>query len=395
MLQKFTFRLQLPCMFIYIYDLKLCFDGGIIMFDIKNFFKSYTLENHSLNFFKFVNFLILCTHILILIFSFSTKCYILGYFNIASIALYIMSFLLISSGYQRSFIYLVEVEVVAHSFVCSILFSDDAGFNLYLFILIPTIFVVLFITKEPHYLLKSTLFAFANLILFIALSLSSKTNTGLYDATLSARQFRLIFIFNTVLCFTFMVVLLIILMTAMSNYISIASKTNVELDTEANHDLLTGLYNRRPLENEMENKIRLASNGDIRFSILMCDIDHFKNVNDTYGHDDGDIVLKDVADILKSNTRPGDFLCRWGGEEFVVILQNADITRATLVAQRIRANVENYDFILNDNNTIHLTITIGVTEYSEGKTAQDMYREADERMYKGKIAGRNRIVASD
>ena len=364
------------------------------MFDIKNFFKSFTIENYSVYFFKFVNFLILCTHILILIFSFSTQCYILGYFNIASVALYAMSFLLISSGYQRSFIYLVEIEVVAHSFVASILFSYDAGFNLYLFILIPTIFVILFITREPKYLLKSILLSLANLTLFIVLSLNSKNSVGLYDTTLSAGQLRFLFIFNTVLCFAFMVILLVILMTAMNNYIHIASKTNDELDTEANHDLLTGLYNRRPLENEMENKIRLASNGDIRFSILMCDIDHFKNVNDTYGHDNGDIVLKDVADNLRSNTRPGDFLCRWGGEEFVVILQNADITRATLVAQRIRANVEQYNFILKDT-TIHLTITIGVSEYSEGKTAQDMYRESDERMYRGKLNGRNQIVASD
>ena len=364
------------------------------MFDVKNFFKSFTLESQSLNFFKFINFLILCTHILIMIFSFITGCYILGYFNIASVALYIMSFLIISSGYQRSFIYLVEVEVVAHSFVASILFSDDAGFNLYLFILIPTIFVVLFITREPHYLLKGTLLGIANLILFIALSLNSKHNTGLYDSTLSDRGLSILFIFNAVLCFAFLIILLIILMNAMRTYINIASKTNTELDTEANHDLLTGLYNRRPLEKEMENRIRLASSGDIRFSILMCDIDNFKRVNDTYGHDNGDLVLKDVADILRSNTRPGDFLCRWGGEEFVVILQNADITRATLVAQRIRANVENFSFILKDT-TIRMTITIGVSEYSEGKTATDMYRESDERMYRGKLNGRNRIVASD
>jgi diguanylate cyclase (GGDEF)-like protein/PAS domain S-box-containing protein len=157
-------------------------------------------------------------------------------------------------------------------------------------------------------------------------------------------------------------------------------------------DALTGLYNRRSFDDNLSNEIdRFKRYGRV-FSLLMLDIDHFKKVNDTYGHQTGDDVLKEVAKQIVSAIRKNDYAARYGGEEFTVVLPETDRTAAVELAERIRKAVETAAIGIPDGQTIHCTVSIGVAAVDAGKDALLLVKEADAQLYKAKAQGRNRVV---
>ncbi len=159
-----------------------------------------------------------------------------------------------------------------------------------------------------------------------------------------------------------------------------------ELEKSMVTDNLTGVYNRYKL-NELieEDKENFKIEGDI--VVLMFDIDHFKTVNDTYGHEAGDKILKFVADQIKLYTFSDDYIVRWGGEEFVVILVGYTIKRAMAAAERLRAAVE-----ASDNGICPITISVGVCEYQNGTNHHETIDNADCALYYAKKHGRNRVI---
>jgi len=122
--------------------------------------------------------------------------------------------------------------------------------------------------------------------------------------------------------------------------------------------------------------------------MIVFDIDHFKKVNDTYGHSAGDYVLKTIADIVRKTIRKIDYLVRWGGEEFVIIPSETNLEKAHALAERIRKITESYKF----DTVGKVTISMGVTEFEEGDTGDSFIKRADDAMYKAKEKGRNRVV---
>ena len=122
--------------------------------------------------------------------------------------------------------------------------------------------------------------------------------------------------------------------------------------------------------------------------LIFLDIDHFKTVNDTYGRDIGDYILQELANILLYSVRQGDFVARWGGEEFVITLRSTEITQAEILAEKIRFNVENYNF----KNASQQTVSLGVTQYIENETQESLTKRVDEALYEAKNSGRNRVV---
>lgn len=127
-----------------------------------------------------------------------------------------------------------------------------------------------------------------------------------------------------------------------------------------------------------------------RFSIILCDIDDFKKVNDTYGHDAGDLVLKTVADIISQGVRDGDKVCRWGGEE-VLILINDPVETASTAAERIRKRIEE-NVTTYEGEPIRITMTFGVTESIPGFRIEHLIQQADDKLYEGKKSGKNTVV---
>ncbi len=157
-------------------------------------------------------------------------------------------------------------------------------------------------------------------------------------------------------------------------------------------DGLTGLYNRRQLEINLEQEYNRTKRHPSDFSLAILDIDFFKKVNDTYGHQYGDYVLKTVADLMKSVFRKTDLLYRYGGEEMVIVMPETNIEGAVIPVQRLRRTIEEYDFEYNGIKT-KITISIGLSmNYQEFSSPSEILKSADEALYKAKESGRNRVI---
>ncbi len=165
------------------------------------------------------------------------------------------------------------------------------------------------------------------------------------------------------------------------------STLNKELVRLSITDRLTGLFNRMKLDETFDVEIKLANRYNQPFSIIIVDMDHFKHVNDSYGHQVGDKVLVEVASILQVNTRDTDIVGRWGGEEFMVICKQTDKIGVLKLAEKLRQAFQDHNFPVVQRKTA----SFGVTTWQEGDKAEDMVSRADEALYAAKNNGRNRV----
>lgn len=167
----------------------------------------------------------------------------------------------------------------------------------------------------------------------------------------------------------------------------------ININNLATQDFLTKLPNRRKLMSDLITFIELSKRYNKTLSLGLIDIDDFKSVNDTYGHDAGDMILMTIANIIKESLRDVDIVGRYGGEEFLVILPNTDLESAMNVAERIRSKIEGHKFRLN-GNSVRLTVSTGVSTYGlHGTTVGDLIKATDVSLYKAKREGKNRVVA--
>jgi diguanylate cyclase (GGDEF)-like protein len=167
-------------------------------------------------------------------------------------------------------------------------------------------------------------------------------------------------------------------------------KTLTELDYRANQDPLTGLYNRRYFNGFLENEIDHAKQHDHKLCVLMLDLDNFKEINDLYGHLCGDIVLRDVAGIIKQKIRRGDLATRLGGDEFAIVLPETNSTGAHHVAEELKKAIENHQF--SDKHAFHVTASIGLVVYPTHSTSiTGLMSKVDIALYQAKADGRNAV----
>lgn len=170
---------------------------------------------------------------------------------------------------------------------------------------------------------------------------------------------------------------------------SVAFYSEMELRDLAVRDPLTNVFNRRVLEDNLHNAIHLRDRYDIVTSIIMLDIDHFKQINDTYGHDKGDQVLKVLATFLTEHLRSSDIICRYGGEEFVVVMMNTRGKQALSVAQSLCQGVAEY----GATTDLSFTVSCGVAESKQHDSVQSWFKRCDAALYRAKQDGRNRVEA--
>lgn len=163
------------------------------------------------------------------------------------------------------------------------------------------------------------------------------------------------------------------------------------IEENAKIDPMTGLHNRRWLEEMYTREMNRSNRGNFKLTAFMIDIDHFKQVNDTYGHLAGDRILIAVAQSLVRSLRPSDMPVRFGGEEFSVFLPGTTEENAKVIAERIRRNVENMSITLHDESIIQVTVSIGFAERIENDTVASLIDRADKALYHAKENGRNRI----
>lgn len=170
-----------------------------------------------------------------------------------------------------------------------------------------------------------------------------------------------------------------------------------ELQKMAVRDALTDVYNRGFFDEALDKYVAMATHSERPLCLMMIDVDFFKRVNDTYGHAEGDIVLKLIAAAVVAHLRVSDYVCRYGGEEFAVILPQTELSQATVLAQRIVTEMPRaLETGWRGAGAMPITVTIGVAAFpAEAAAGADLVRVADRRLYAGKEAGRNRVLAAD
>lgn len=167
-----------------------------------------------------------------------------------------------------------------------------------------------------------------------------------------------------------------------------------ELERLANFDSLTGLYNRQAILGKLRELVNRTKRYKEAFSLSMLDIDHFKKVNDRYGHLTGDEVLEKIATLIRRNIRNTDVAGRYGGEEFIIILPQADLSSALVVAERIRVVIENAEMKDSAGDVFAITVSQGLSGWEPGKDVHSLISRADEALYTAKENGRNRVEIS-
>lgn len=182
--------------------------------------------------------------------------------------------------------------------------------------------------------------------------------------------------------------LIIVLINIVLNVISGLHQT---LARQAMTDPLTGCSNRRCMDQDLSMLVTMGRRHSVTASVLLIDIDHFKEVNDTYGHGQGDLVLQKVVEIASVRIRDSDRLYRFGGEEFLTLLRQTDTDGAMVVAEDIRARVEAAELVPGRR----VTVSIGIAQYQAGQSVEAWTKRADTALYRAKAAGRNRVMHED
>jgi diguanylate cyclase (GGDEF)-like protein len=170
-----------------------------------------------------------------------------------------------------------------------------------------------------------------------------------------------------------------------------------ELKLMASTDSMTKLYNRRYFSSISQYTIELSKRENQQISIIMLDIDKFKDVNDIYGHKVGDDVIIALANILLISQRKSDIVCRYGGEEFVILLPSTSLDGAKIVAHKIREDIENYSINLKNNEQLKFTVSLGVSQVniSNDNNIEPALKRADDALYEAKESGRNKVCSQE
>ncbi len=183
------------------------------------------------------------------------------------------------------------------------------------------------------------------------------------------------------------------LLQEIAQHLSLAVKTK-DLHMKSVMDNLTRLFSKGQFDAQLEAHLELAARNGENLALLILDIDHFKRINDSYGHASGDVVLIGIAATIRRSLRKYDTGYRIGGEELAVLLPRTDLTKAVRVAERLRGRIENRRFTSKGRTRIHVTVSCGVAHYRKGDASASLFSRADKRLYEAKHKGRNRVIPS-
>lgn len=318
---------------------------------------------------------------------------ILCYYNIFVVYLYcVMGIMLTNRKKFRLIMVIFFIEVEFHSTLASLLMGWEWGFMLYTIALIPAAFFLAnsLANRSKHIAYAICLSAFVVVVYFIASLIQPhiKPLYGMLDNPVARDGMRY---FNIFIAF-FLQLAFSALFALETKYMEqLLEKENVKLGIEASYDPLTRLLNRRSMTRFMSDELEMSNDTPQKCCLVMLDIDDFKHINDSYGHDIGDRVLVTLADLLTQEVRAGDYTCRWGGEEFLLLI-HGDKQETYFVADRIRRKLEETQLKNKYDGTFNVTATFGVAEYKDFMPLRTIIDEADEKLYYGKSHGKNQVV---
>lgn len=314
----------------------------------------------------------------------------LVYFNILSFFIYIYIFFW---GVKKNFyisVIIVFFEILIHSILCCIFIGWTGGFYVYPLCILPiTYFVSINLSNKYIYGHLSAVIILFNYQFW---NIYCANKQAPYQAKFQNID-SILYNINTISACTVLIILLYSLLSEMKYVQDMLKKKNEILDNMANYDTLTELKNRRCMLKILEDEFLNYQNTNQGFFIAIGDIDNFKNFNDTYGHDCGDIVLKKVSSILKKNFENdiGE-VSRWGGEEFLIILKIQDENEAKKILNDTIQEIRDFNILYNKTN-LKVTITIGVSYLGNSNdTIDEILKQADKNLYYGKKNGKNCII---
>ena len=305
---------------------------------------------------------------------------LMGWANVGSIVLYVAAYGLLRKRHNRPALALIWVELLAHALVATRVLGWESGFHYYVLLMMPMVFMSPVRRKHTKAVLGLALAAF-----YLGLDLMAHHHAPL--AVLTPGALDGVRVFN--------IIATLVLLAHLANYyLRAVMRAETRLHDLATTDPLTGLANRRrALDVASLHLARRRSDG-APMSLILGDVDHFKSVNDWHGHEVGDHVLVAVAKAMQTATREVDTVCRWGGEEFLIVLPDTDTPEALQVAERVRQAVQHAQLAQADQ-ALSVTITLGVSTLQALEPLSAAIARADAAMYRGKIAGRNRCVGED
>lgn len=310
-------------------------------------------------------------------------------FNIFSVLTYVFCFWLMHGDREHYLaIYIItDIEVILHSFAASICVGWQFGFAQYIIAMVPVGFYICYMLELKRYKFTiATLSAVFSAVAFLTCKFISFIGEPIVILDNIVLELVL-YVFNALCAFTFLILFSLVFIFEIKLSSNQLKHQNAILDKLASTDPLTGLYNRRSMDIFLSQAVETESN----FALIMCDIDDFKKVNDTYGHDLGDVVLKGVASITAEQVKEKGYVCRWGGEEILILLNNASEENTFRIAENIRRNVANQMFDLNEK-WIHCSLTLGIAFHHSDEAVEETITRADYKLYRGKRSGKNVVI---
>ncbi len=337
--------------------------------------------------FSFMIYSVACVHLFLLCIFIVLDIMPLYLFNIASVATYLFATYWVRRETYLPVYYIAYFEIILHSFVATLCIGWQFGFAQYIIAIIPVGYYVGYtLDTKRRKLVIATISAVAAALLFLTCKFLSYVREPFFTIGNPTVEFA-IYTFNSICTFLFLILFSLIYVFEMKWTYTKLRHQNLILEQLANTDPLTGLYNRRSMQMFIEQA--LASNSD--FALIMGDVDDFKKINDTHGHDFGDVALHDIAQIAVSQVGEHGYVCRWGGEELLILISNSTHEQTYQIAEAIRRHVANHHFELN-GQWIHCTLTLGIAIYQKGMSIEETITHADNNLYHGKQNGKNKVV---
>ena len=307
-------------------------------------------------------------------------------FNVFSVAFYAVLIPLTKKVKDKNLlVYATIAEIIAHAVAATMCVGLQSNFAMFLLMLIPLAFLMPNKYKPAPFIVL-----FVNVPLYGALNFFCYNSEHiLYD--ISSTSYQMIFYIINIIVGSFVLIYISIIFTIMNSY----NESKLRMQTKqlkdmASTDPLTKLNNRRA----MNLKLAEVSISSEKYVIGIGDIDNFKVVNDTYGHDMGDVVLKGIANAIEETLPDNATAGRWGGEEFLFVLPDTDIEAGRMIADKILKNISGRVFE-HEGRTFSVTMTIGISEGVKDTSIDNMITKADARLYKGKNNGKNHTEFAD
>ena len=325
-------------------------------------------------------------HMCITIMFLIMRVYPLMLYNILSVILYLCLNVFVGKNKMQIVFNCAYIEICFHTYLVTVLTGWKLGFQLYTLALIPVSFYVAYTLNQMKYkVLYPLIYALVSTVVFLSTRIYYYVYPDIYIGYNTGYE-PFCFLFNSIVAFAMLMLFSMLYLLEINVSVNKYKAALEEVSRIANIDSLTGLITRR----KMMEHLKMAYDNEKNYSIIICDIDDFKSVNDTYGHNCGDQILINTTAIFKSIESDNNIVCRWGGEEILILsFDNRDKVLAT--AEYLRKTVEENVTIYN-NKEVSVTITMGVARVMPGEVVDDTIIRADEKLYKGKSNGKNCII---